>query len=769
MSRSSRIIDLMPNVAETATVDELLLSAPQAETQPEITLLDEDLAPSPPKRSAWAMVIPAFALIASVAWFGGMIWLSWSRLEIGIGPLELVQFVAALCMPPALIGILWLLAMRSSSAEAQRFGATARQMRAEAAALERTLAIVSRQLDANRHTLAKQTNELMIIGDGASERLVAISNGMGHEIATADDQARRLADAISTAQNNLSTLLAALPKAHGETASLTKTLEATAQIASDHAAALDGQMVALAERGREANAVAGMAAQKLASHIARMETTSETTGARLETVTAEMSGAIDGLVDRTTRAIDEARQAIATQGEEMMAVVATNQAALDRTGRESVETLGNRIADIETVIDRITARLDEQRTVSEAMVRTVEADFTAVEAKVAAFHSQGIDRTQTLAASISALGGSADAMTEALKTGDSMAKTVIGTTEELLVALDAAAREIDETLPEALARLEAKISTSRGVVASAKPELLALVTAAESTHDAIEAIAQVIQTQRLTLDQLSALLIQTLEDGRDKASAIGGTLDEAISRTHDFAEQAAPRLVEALMRVRDTAATAADRARETLATVIPEAARSLELASAQAMQRAVGNAVESQVHAIAAAADNAVEAAARASDRLTQQMLTIAETTSLVENRIEDARAEREKADSDSFARRASLLIEALNSGAIDIAKGFSSEVSDSAWAAYLKGDRGVFTRRAVRLLDAGEARDVARLYDGDGAFREQVNRYIHDFEAMLRTILAQRDGAPMSVTLLSSDMGKLYVALAQAIERLRT
>jgi len=39
----------------------------------------------------------------------------------------------------------------------------------------------------------------------------------------------------------------------------------------------------------------------------------------------------------------------------------------------------------------------------------------------------------------------------------------------------------------------------------------------------------------------------------------------------------------------------------------------------------------------------------------------------------------------------------------------------------------------------------------------------------MLRAILAQRDGSPLGVTLLSSDMGKLYVALAQAIERLRS
>ncbi|MWO10778.1 hypothetical protein GQM99_25195, partial [Escherichia coli] len=136
---------------------------------------------------------------------------------------------------------------------------------------------------------------------------------------------------------------------------------------------------------------------------------------------------------------------------------------------------------------------------------------------------------------------------------------------------------------------------------------------------------------------------------------------------------------------------------------------------------------------------------------------------------FEDDRLDRQEADQNSMARRVSLLVEALNSASIDIAKTFSADVSDSAWSAYLKGDRGVFTRRAVRLLDTTEAREIAYLYDDDAAFREHVNRYIHDFESMLRAILSGRDGSPLGVTLLSSDMGKLYVALAQAIERLRT
>ena len=137
------------------------------------------------------------------------------------------------------------------------------------------------------------------------------------------------------------------------------------------------------------------------------------------------------------------------------------------------------------------------------------------------------------------------------------------------------------------------------------------------------------------------------------------------------------------------------------------------------MRRATGNTVERQVHAIVDATQSAVEAATRATERLARQAELITEKTAVIESRIEDARTEREDADRDNFARRASLLVESLNSASIDIAKIYAPEVTDSAWAAYLKGDRGVFTRRAVRILDSHQARDIADLYDQDLKFRE--------------------------------------------------
>jgi len=79
-----------------------------------------------------------------------------------------------------------------------------------------------------------------------------------------------------------------------------------------------------------------------------------------------------------------------------------------------------------------------------------------------------------------------------------------------------------------------------------------------------------------------------------------------------------------------------------------------------------------------------------------------------------------------------------------------------------------VFTSRAARLMGGSETRAIRGHYETDLEFQRSTNRYVTDFEAMLRRVLAERDGGIIAVTLMSSDMGKLYAALAQAIDRRR-
>jgi hypothetical protein len=147
----------------------------------------------------------------------------------------------------------------------------------------------------------------------------------------------------------------------------------------------------------------------------------------------------------------------------------------------------------------------------------------------------------------------------------------------------------------------------------------------------------------------------------------------------------------------------------------------------------------------------------------------VEEAVGHLEARVEQARERAQEQVDNDFSRRAALIADSLKSNAIDIATALSGDVADTAWAAYLRGDRGIFTRRAVSLLEAGDVRAIQQLFERDDAFRDHVSRYIHDFEALLRQVLSTRDGNALGVTILSSDMGKLYVALAQGIERLRS
>ena len=62
--------------------------------------------------------------------------------------------------------------------------------------------------------------------------------------------------------------------------------------------------------------------------------------------------------------------------------------------------------------------------------------------------------------------------------------------------------------------------------------------------------------------------------------------------------------------------------------------------------------------------------------------------------------------------------MDSMNSASIDVQKILSDEVDEKAWNHYLKGNRGVFTRRAVRLLGGTEARAIAAQYESDPSSR---------------------------------------------------
>jgi hypothetical protein len=245
-------------------------------------------------------------------------------------------------------------------------------------------------------------------------------------------------------------------------------------------------------------------------------------------------------------------------------------------------------------------------------------------------------------------------------------------------------------------------------------------------------------------------------------------LREIDTDSSALTENARMRLVNAIESLRNAAQAAFESLDAGASTRLAAISEKIAKESAEAMDGVLDASAGEAIGRIRSASEEAARTSRETMRQLRDQLARVDELAGNLESRVARAREQAEEQVDGDFSRRVALITESLNSQSIDLTKALSTEVTDTAWASYLRGDRGIFTRRAVRLLDRQEMRDIAELYEGDADFREHVNRYIHDFEAMLRTMLSTRDGQSLAVTMLSSDMGKLYVALAQAIDRLR-
>ena len=61
----------------------------------------------------------------------------------------------------------------------------------------------------------------------------------------------------------------------------------------------------------------------------------------------------------------------------------------------------------------------------------------------------------------------------------------------------------------------------------------------------------------------------------------------------------------------------------------------------------------------------------------------------------------------------------------------------------------------------------LRRKLDSDPDLKETVLRYLKDFELLMSRAMRGNEPTSLSVALVSSDVGKLYVALSQSVRRL--
>ncbi len=710
---------------------------------------------------AWALLAAAAIWIAFVAWSAGQS-LGGARLTAP----ALAQWLAVATGPLALLGLAWILFGRTRRQEAERFTRSVTAMQTEARSLEGLLAVLRQRLDDEQAAMAGMAERLMRLGDEATHRL----GGATRELdAGAENLARHglaLDRAAENARTDLGVLLEDLPRAEASARAMSEELRGSGREASAQASSLEAQLAAVTARAREADESVGGASQRLVAHLTQIESAGAAAATRVSDVAGTASQQIDALLDRTASALSDIRSGIDTQAAAVTALVEQSAAGLGRSGIDAADALQGRLTAAGGALDGLSARLAEQDRASQAMVAGVERSLADLDQRFVDLAAEGDLRAGAIASAIGRVRGELDQLAVQSASSDGSLDTLERRTEALRGALTGLHEEIGERLNGALGQAEGGAERLLAAVHTARPEIEWMREAAGEASERLAVGADGLQAQQ---DRLAALLAM-LDDGVGSAEQRLGGLTQALAAVEGEAArlqaETGPALVGAMVQVRDASAHAAERAREAIAAVIPESAARLSQQTRDALERAIQDSITAQLGEVEAVAARAVEAARTASDRLTQQMLTIGQTAAALESHINRTQESERAADSEAFARRTAMLIDSMHSAAIDVGKILSDEVDERAWGAYLKGDRGVFTRRAVRLMGNGENRSLLAHYEQDREFHTAANRFVHDFEAMLRRVVAERDGGVMAVTLMSSDVGKLYAALTPVVEK---
>ncbi|MFN4134893.1 MAG: hypothetical protein ACK4G2_04515 [Novosphingobium sp.] len=529
-----------------------------------------------------------------------------------------------------------------------------------------------------------------------------------------------------------------------QTASLRETFE---QISASHEGLIADAADRLSRFEDAARALTAMLAQEAATldeELARRRADAEAQAVALRTALDARLCAIDAAIEQ-------------------------RRLAMEQAAAEAADALAARLAGFDQAIDA-------QRTAHLGEVEAIAGRIEEIADKIRSFSGvlresdkQGAQTAALLDKAMADLNARLGEVRHALSGTDLQLGELTDSAVRLLELIQAGSEHTRTQMPEALRSTEAGLKGLENRIFTLRDTLREAGDGGRTLSETVGSVRSEVAASLQEIEAAQETLASHAARRKGELGALRQALADARSESETVSASIEARLGGAIAQLADAAAAAGQSLQASTAEEIEALARTLGDQTSEAMTSVLrGRAAE-----LVGRLEEAIDAAAAASRdtviEMRDQLTKVDELAANLEARVRQARERAEEQVDNDFARRAALITESLNSSAIDIAKALSAEVSETAWASYLRGDRGIFTRRAVSLLENAEAKAVQAHYETDGEFREHVNRYIHDFEAMLRQLLSTRDGNALGVTLLSSDMGKLYVALAQGIERLRT
>ena len=761
MTIRSKIVGLTQHISDQSThddvVDETNATADLLPDEDYSVTFDDEHELQAPRHNVLAYVVPTLLILAFAGWTAFFALTYWPEAQAGLDNNRVVELIVNWAVPALLIAMSWLLMMRNSSREATRFGNVAALLRNESDLLSQRMRTVNEEISLAREFLSQNARDLESLGRRSSQKLMDSAQVLTTALADSDEKAKTLEAVSQSANTNLEQLRKHLPVVTSAAKDVTNQIGSAGNNAQIQIKAL----IATLERVRDAG-------KSVRDYVDDVEVRADDMAVKLE---QSLSSSAKLLDVRSAEALDRSAEMATLMDSASQAIssgIAQASGDIGAILTDSQEHIQSSLSEMRQALGEVGSQTEQEEARIRAMIATISAHIQSSAQQISEVDRVATDQTSKLATAVSALGESTRNVGSALTDNQLVTQQLIEQSHRLLESLGTANHEISETIPAAMDVLSVQLSDGVAQIKSALSNAESLEELSGSMLEKLNGLEQLIATQRDSVDALMTQSDAHFAARHDQVDALGSSLRQTQSLLQEMSDEANGQLVTALLRVRESTRAAAESSRKILDDELAHISEQLT----EQNRTALANALDAQVASMNAAVQEAIERNVELSEAATglvvKQLAELGEMTTTLEGRIADSKNSFESVQDDSFARRMVLLTESLNSTAIDVTKILSNDITDTTWASYLKGDRGVFTRRAVRLIDSKEAKIIANHYGNDSEFREHVNRYVHDFEGIMRLLLSTRDGNAIGVTLLSSDIGKLYVALAQAIERLR-
>lgn len=676
----------------------------------------------------------SIATLVALLWLAGAGWALLAGAQLPLSPTQWVQLLALLLAPVAAIFAL------AAAIAARGTAAYAAPVTPEGTA-EADLAGTLVRLQAMRDGLAHDSATLASHGATLEAQIAAardLAGSLGAAAATATGAAEHLRTTLAEAHDGMAGLHRSLLEQQEE-------LRLEAGRTGTAATALTEGLTRFAAEGDNATSALLAALDRLGAAASEGRTRSEEGVRAIRTETGQ-------LFELLENGLNARRETLRQHGESLTAQMGDSWKQFEAMAAAASGRLEQHLGALALQAQNIEARLQAQQSATDELTRAGERSFQLLDARLQ--HSgqsthHALDRLSSHVQQVNTdLAGLTAPLNDTRAASQTLTDAVSSLRESALQTVDV----LGKTLPEKTVEASRASETLQA-------ELRALVAAVDAAHERAVALSHPLAQGRAAIDAASAHFAVQRDAIATAGEALVVELNQARTlmaeveeQTRDTSLAAATRLVDAMTRVREVATQATGTMRDMLDGLIAESRDSLARTADAAMQASFAIPVADK-------AREAEAAAAAAAERTAQSMAVLAQTLKLLEDRTGARLATLEEDRQQEIWAASALLRGQLDSAGLTLAAALDKPMSDEDWTVWRKGERGLFNRRTLSLLDRRDQRDLHAAMAANPELKAAAQRYTAEFAALANRLPA------LANMLHSSEPGRIAAALTEALE----